>query len=60
MLPNLRDYEVLAETRRAEVEQHLEESKRGKDPLLSSAARKPLWKRGSILLALRRVLNIKS
>ncbi|MFC5530184.1 hypothetical protein [Cohnella yongneupensis] len=44
MLPNARDYEVLVETRRAEVETLLEENQKGRDTLPSStdAKRKPL------------------
>ena len=60
MLPNLRDYEVLMETRRAEMEKHVEETQRRREPLPSSPARKPLWNSGRLLIALRRVLNIRS
>ena len=56
MLPNLRDFEVLMETRRAEAAKHAEETQRGREPLPSSPARKPLWFKGRLRHALRRVL----
>ncbi len=60
MLPNLRDYEVLMETRRAEVEKHVMETQRGREPLPSSPARKPVWSSSSrVLVALRRILNMR-
>ncbi|WP_027084728.1 hypothetical protein [Cohnella panacarvi] len=60
MLPDLIDYEVLAETRRAELERHLEDTARRREHLLSSPARKPQRKSGRLLLALQRVLNLRS
>ncbi len=61
MLPNLRDYEVLMETRRAEVEKQVMETQRGREPLPSSPARKPVWSSSSsrVLVALRRILNMR-
>lgn len=57
MLPDIIDYEVLAETRRAEMERHLEETAR-RSGLLPT--RKPRRKSVRLLLALLRVLHLRS
>jgi hypothetical protein len=60
MLPDILDYEVSEERRRAELERHLEETARRREHLLSSPARRPRRTIGLLLLALQRMLNLRS